>query len=91
MPGPYITMATFCEKVLQEADGVLSVIRIIERVALHNVISGYSCDPGMTNPCSGQPEACPGVYFRPCALATRGQTAKIVSNTFYPNCVTPAR
>ena len=40
MPGPYITMATFCEKVLQEADGVLSVIRIIERVTLQANAAG---------------------------------------------------
>ena len=32
MPGPYVSMATFCEKVLQERDGVLSVIRAVERV-----------------------------------------------------------
>ena len=30
--GPYLQMAVFCEKVLQERDGVLSVIRIIDRV-----------------------------------------------------------
>ncbi len=33
-------MATFCEKVLQEADGVLSVIRVIERVALQANAAG---------------------------------------------------
>jgi len=32
MPGPFVQMATFCEKVLQERDGVLSVIRAVERV-----------------------------------------------------------
>ena len=31
MGGPYICAALFCEKVLKEADGVLSAIRIIDR------------------------------------------------------------
>lgn len=30
--GPYLTTATFCEQVLQEATGVLSLIRIIDRM-----------------------------------------------------------
>jgi hypothetical protein len=30
--GPYLLMAVFCEKVLQEADGVISVIRIVDRI-----------------------------------------------------------
>jgi hypothetical protein len=29
--GPYLTAAFFCEKVLQESDGVLSAIRIVDR------------------------------------------------------------
>ena len=32
--GPYLLMAVLCERVLQEADGVLSVIRIIDRLTL---------------------------------------------------------
>lgn len=32
MPGPYVQLATLCEKVLQEADGVLSIIRVIDRI-----------------------------------------------------------
>jgi hypothetical protein len=58
----------------------------IERTALHGVISGYACG-GSGEPCD--PAQRP--YFRAYAPATRGQTAKIVANTFYPNCVTPAR
>ncbi|MDQ5824496.1 MAG: S-layer homology domain-containing protein [Chloroflexota bacterium] len=55
----------------------------IERARLHGIISGYTCGaPG---------EPCPGAYFRPGNNVTRGQTAKIVANTFYPSCVTPAR
>lgn len=34
MPGPYISAATFCEKILQERDGVNSIIRSIDRVTL---------------------------------------------------------
>ena len=30
--GPYLQMAVFCEKVLHERDGVLSAIRIIDRM-----------------------------------------------------------
>ena len=30
--GPYLALAAICEKVLNEADGVLSLIRIIDRV-----------------------------------------------------------
>ena len=29
--GPYLTGALFCEKVLREADGVLSLIRVVDR------------------------------------------------------------
>ena len=29
--GPYIQVAAFCERVLQEADGVVSLIRIVDR------------------------------------------------------------
>jgi hypothetical protein len=50
----------------------------VERVALHNVISGYSC--------GGQGEPCPGAYFRPNNNVTRGQAAKIVANTFIASC-----
>lgn len=54
----------------------------IERVYLHEVISGYTTDP----PCSSG---------TPCFLTynsvTRGQTAKFISNTFFPNCQTPSK
>lgn len=30
--GPYLQMAIFCERVLQERDGVISAIRIIDRI-----------------------------------------------------------
>lgn len=42
MPGPYVQMATICEKVLQEADGVISAIRCIDRL----MISAQALDGG---------------------------------------------
>jgi photosystem II stability/assembly factor-like uncharacterized protein len=53
----------------------------IERLASRGVMSGY--------PCGAQGEPCaPGYrpYFRWATNATRGQTSKIVVNTFFPNC-----
>jgi hypothetical protein len=49
-----------------------------------NVMGGYPCG-GPNEPCDGQNRP----YFRPNNTLTRGQTAKIVSNTFYPGCQTP--
>jgi N-acetylneuraminic acid mutarotase len=57
----------------------------IERLASRGVMSGYPCG-GAGEPCN-PPESRP--YFRPNRNATRGQTSKIVANTFFPNC--PAR
>jgi hypothetical protein len=57
----------------------------IERLASRGVMAGY--------PCGGAGEPCvpPGnlPYFRPNNNATRGQTSKIVANTFFPGCNTP--
>jgi hypothetical protein len=58
----------------------------IERLAARQIISGYACG-GPGEPCD--PPQRP--YFRWGAPATRGQTAKIAANTFYPGCQTPAR
>jgi hypothetical protein len=57
----------------------------IQRLANRGVISGYQCG-GPGEPCV-QPGNLP--YFRPGNNATRGQTSKIVSNTFFPGCSTP--
>jgi plastocyanin len=59
----------------------------IERLASRGVMSGYPCG-GPGEPCI-PPDNRP--YFRPANLASRGQTAKIVANAFYPNCYTPSR
>jgi S-layer homology domain len=56
------------------------------RLTTRGVMSGYPCgSPG--EPCG--PGNLP--YFRPNNNATRGQTAKIVGNTFFPNCSTPSQ
>jgi hypothetical protein len=58
----------------------------VYRLVIREIMAGYAC---------GNPEPCvpPGnlPYFRPGNLANRGQTAKIVSNTFFPSCETPSR
>ncbi|HYP21189.1 MAG TPA: S-layer homology domain-containing protein, partial [Chloroflexia bacterium] len=55
----------------------------IENLTSRQVMSGYPCG-GPGEPCTGNKP-----YFRPGSNATRGQLAKIVSNTFFPNCQTP--
>ncbi|HET6261622.1 MAG TPA: S-layer homology domain-containing protein, partial [Chloroflexia bacterium] len=55
----------------------------VERLAQRGVIGGY--------PCGGPGEKCDGEnrpFFRPGDSVTRGQAAKIVANTFFPNCQT---
>jgi hypothetical protein len=57
----------------------------IQRLASRNIMGGYQCgSPG--EPCI-LPLNRP--YFRPYNDVTRGQSAKIVANTFYPDCQTP--
>ena len=60
----------------------------VERLLLNRpgVMGGYACG-GPGEPCDTQSRP----YFRPTNSLTRGQTSKIVGNTFYPNCQTPAR
>jgi hypothetical protein len=61
----------------------------IERLTARGIMGGYPCSnsTGSTTPCDTQNRP----YFRPNADVTRGQAAKIVANTFYPNCQVPAR
>ena len=56
----------------------------IERLASRSVMSGYPCG-GPGEPCDPQNRP----YFRPANLVSRGQTSKIVGNTFFPQCNTP--
>jgi hypothetical protein len=58
----------------------------VQRLANRGIMGGYNCG-GVGEPCG--PANLP--YFRPGNNATRGQTAKIVSNTFFPGCQTPER
>ena len=57
----------------------------IEQLAGHGVISGYACGA------RGEPCIPPGTrpYFRVGASSTRGQTAKILANSFFSGCVQP--
>jgi hypothetical protein len=59
----------------------------VERVAGRGIINGYPCGA------VGEPCVAPAnpPYYRPASDVTRGQTSKIVANTFYPGCQTPAR
>jgi hypothetical protein len=59
----------------------------VQRLASRGYIEGYPCG-GLAEPCV-PPDNRP--YFRPNANATRGQTSKIVANTFFPGCSTPYR
>lgn len=54
----------------------------VQRLASRGFMNGYGCGG------SGEPCNPPGnrPYFRPNVNATRGQTSKIVANTFFPVC-----
>ncbi len=58
----------------------------IEQLSSLGVMGGYACGSVPSEPCDGQNRP----YFRPFNNVTRGQAAKIVANTFYPDCQTPA-
>jgi hypothetical protein len=58
----------------------------IQRLASRGIMGGYPCGGSPAEPCvSGRP------YFRPSNNATRGQTSKIVANTFFPDCAPALR
>jgi hypothetical protein len=57
----------------------------IERMASRGIVGGYPCG-GLGEPCI-RPDNRP--YFRPNGNVTRGQTAKIITNSFFPNCQDP--
>ena len=56
----------------------------VQHLGNRSTMGGYPCG-GLGEPCG--PANLP--YFRPGINATRGQTAKIVSNSFSPDCQTP--
>jgi hypothetical protein len=43
--GPYVAVAVFCEKPLREMDGVLSLIRIVDRITFHLTETQPVSDP----------------------------------------------
>jgi len=57
----------------------------IEVLSRRSIIGGYQCG-GPGEPCLNGSRP----YFRPSNNVTRGQSAKIAANTFYPDCDTPA-
>jgi hypothetical protein len=57
----------------------------IMRLTNRNVMSGYPCNQLPWEPCDPQNRP----YFRWGSNVTRGQTSKIVANTFFPGCQTP--
>lgn len=59
----------------------------IENLASRGIMNGYQCG-GPDEPCI-PPDNRP--YFHPGNNATRGQTSKIVSKTFFPECNPPGR
>jgi hypothetical protein len=76
---------THTSQTFQDVPPTHTFYQEIERLASRNVMGGYPCG-GPGEPCIA-PENRP--YFRPQNDVTRGQSAKIVANTFYPGCVTP--
>ncbi len=42
--GPYLSVAVICERVLREQDGVLSLIRVIDRIT-HTIVGAQLPDP----------------------------------------------
>jgi hypothetical protein len=69
-----------CCQMFADVDTGNTFYAVVQRLASRGVISGYPCgSPG--EPCL-PPENLP--YFRPSMSVTRGQTSKIVANTFFP-------
>jgi len=71
----------------QDIPPTSTFFRYIETAYAHAVVHGYPCG-GPVEPCA-PPEN--RSYFRPTSSVTRGQTTKIVANTFFPDCPPPRR
>jgi hypothetical protein len=74
-------------QIFQDVPPTYTFYEFIQRLASRGVMGGYACG-GAGEPCI-PPDNRP--YFRPQLDVTRGQSAKIVANAFYPGCVTPQR
>ncbi|HYP19350.1 MAG TPA: S-layer homology domain-containing protein [Chloroflexia bacterium] len=72
---------------IEPSESESSYYQYVERLSQRGVMGGYPCGSRPNEPCDDQNRP----YFRPNDLATRAQTSKIVANTFYPGCQTPAR
>jgi hypothetical protein len=59
----------------------------IERLSDRSVVGGYECGTGPAGGCEDGNRA----YFLPNDSLSRGQAAKIVANTFFPDCQAAAR
>lgn len=70
------------EQIFEDVAPGSSFYDYVQRLSVRGIISGYPC--GLP----GEPCVEPGnrPYFRAVGNATRGQTSKLVANTFFPNC-----
>ena len=76
------TLANPTTNTFQDVVPGTTYYRYVETAYAHGVIGGYTCGSAPARPCV-PPANKP--YFVPNNNATRGQTAKIVTNTFFPN------
>jgi hypothetical protein len=74
------------EQTFDDVSPAHTFYQYIERLASRQIIGGYPCG-GPGEPCDAEDRP----YFRAANSVTRGQAAKIVGNTFFPNCGTPAQ
>jgi hypothetical protein len=81
LPDPAGGVQTF-----EDVPSTHTFYRWIEGLAAEGAIAGYPCG-GPGEPCGAQNKP----YFRSGAGLTRGQGAKIVSVTFFPNCQATGR
>ncbi len=75
------------DRAFQDVPPNSSFYAFVQRLASNGAMAGYACGG------AGEPCVDPGdlPYFRPARNATRGQTSKIVANTFFPDCSTSKR
>ncbi len=72
-PGGATPTATACPVQFADVPVGSTFYNNIRCLACRGIVSGY--------PCGGPGEPCPGIYYRPNNNVTRGQTAKIVSES----------
>ena len=77
-PTPTLTPCAVAFQDVPPGDPFYAYIRCL---ACRGILNGYSTSP----PCVAGGTPC----FNGGATVTRGQVAKIVANTFYPNCQIP--